>query len=268
MKPRSIPIWSLVVVTILVAIGVGLDWPHPSPGPPLELPLKSAQDVPVLRNKQGELLLYNFRAVEPGVLYRSSGFPRNRRDPKDGKKTPAAFVDGQAFEFMRAHNIRTVVDLQETEYYYGEEGYYDYWAKKTGYQVKVISLPLKSKHAYDLNSNGGVAAAAKFLEIMKQHRPDDGAVLVHCDAGKDRAGVAVAAYELWRDKGKMDEQTLWQQVRRRYLASNQALAQDEEVSRFAGGEVACPAGDDIKQGFVCPGWLDKLRHDLEIVAQL
>ena len=32
-----------------------------------------------VKNRRGQLLFYNFRAVEPGVLYRGSGFPRGRR---------------------------------------------------------------------------------------------------------------------------------------------------------------------------------------------
>lgn len=241
----------------------------PTMAKPLDLSNDGPESVPVLRNKQSELMLYNFRAVESGTLYRSSGFPRNRKVIKDGqaKKTPAAFADGQLFEWLRARKIRTIVNMQEIDYFYAEQGYFDWWGKRSGYQIKVIPLTVKNGRAYESTAEGGVGAAAKFLNFMKKHQPADGAVLIHCDAGKDRTGVAVAAYELWRNADKTNREELWQQVRRRYLASNAMIRKDKEAIAWAGGEQACGKGDD-SSGIVCGSWLDKVRGDLEVVAQL
>jgi len=267
-KPKNI--WwpfGMGIVALLLAM-TALGRKHTTAVQPLDLSTAGAESVPELRNKQHELMLYNFRAVEPGKLYRSSGFPRNRRVDENGesKKKPAAFADGQLFEFLRARKIRTIVNMQEIDYFYAEQGYFDWWAKRTGYKINVIPLTVKNGRAYKSDSSGGVHAAAKFLNMMKKLPQDEGAVLVHCDAGKDRTGVAVAAYELWRNAGKTNSEVLWQQVRQRYLASNPMIDQDKEAGVWAGGKQECGAGEP--KGYVCGAWLDKVRKDLEVVAQL
>src|SRR5688500_10113740 len=65
----------------------------------LDLSRNGVHGVYNLHNKKGELLLYNCRAVEPGVVYRGSAFPRNRYG-KLSKKVgtyPAAYFDRQVF---------------------------------------------------------------------------------------------------------------------------------------------------------------------------
>ena len=267
-KPKNI--WwpfGMSVVALLLAL-TALGRKNITAVQPLDLSTTGAESVPELRNKEHELMLYNFRAVEPGKLYRSSGFPRNRKVVEKGetKKRSAAFADRQLFDFLRAKKIHTVVNMQEIDYFYAEQGYFDWWAKRTGYKIKVVALTVKNGRAYESTFSGGVRASAKFLNIMKDQKPSDGAVLVHCDAGKDRTGVAVAAYELWRNAGKTDSEVLWQQVRKRYLASNEMIGQDKEAGEWAGGKQDCGPGEP--RGYVCGSWLDKVRKDLEVVAQL
>jgi protein-tyrosine phosphatase len=263
------PLWVLALA--LVAAVLGLGRPHTTPGAALDL-THNEDEVPVLRNAKGELLMYNFRAVEPGVLYRSSGFPRNRKIVENGetKKIAAAFADDQVFDFLRKRNIHTIVMMQEQEYFWAEQGYFEWWQKRTGYKVNVVPLSVKAGHAYDQDSGGALRASSKFLDMMKARKPQDGAVLIHCDAGKDRTGVAVALYELWRNQGKMNKDELWAQVRNRYLASNPAIGSDKETSAWAAPQIECRDCGNGKSGpgFVCGEWLDKLRPNLELLAQL
>lgn len=272
LRRPSKPLWPWLLLVVVFAAGIGLlGRPHTSPGAALDLTLNE-DEVTSLRNKQGELLLYNFRAVEKGVLYRSSGFPANRSKEEDGKtkKSPAAFADGQLFDLMKARNIHTVVCMLEEERYWAEQGYFDWWQKRSGYKVNVVSLPVKSGHAYDKDANGSLRAAAKFLDMMKSRKPEDGAVLIHCDAGKDRTGVAVAIYELWRNQGKMDKDKLWALVRERYLQSNAAIGKDKETAAWAAPQKECKDCGQGRSGpgFVCGEWLDQMRADLELLAQL
>jgi len=101
---------------------------------------------------------------------------------------------------------------------------------------------------------------------MKAHPPERGAVYLHDDAGKDAAGIAVAAYELWRNQGRQDPQELWERVLARYMVSNVVIARDREAAGLAGGTVSCPG--EAEPGFVCSRWLEAIRPDLERIAQL
>ena len=235
-----------------------------------------------IHNPKGDLLFYNFRAVEPGVLYRGSGFPRNKWVDAEKKVRVAAFLDGQTFEFLRARGIRRIIriqapsDFKRTEDFYAEPGYFEYWSQKTGYKITHETLPVRAGHAYDPDAKGlqkypfeeqrsGLRAASDFIEIMKKHKASDGAIYFHCDAGKDRTGVVAAAYELWHNRGTASPDTLWQQVMERYLVSDALIKRDPEASKFAGDQGDCGDGTT---GFVCRSWLEKLRPQLETIAQL
>lgn len=275
--------WSFLgVIMLVLAVGVTTavaGWPRTT-NRSLDLSRNGVHGVYNLRNKKGELLLYNFRAVEPGVLYRGSGFPRNRRGKLGEKvgKHPAAYFDRQVFDFFRSKNIRRIITLQEQGNFYGELGYFDYWSRKTGFHIDVQAIPIKNGHAYDRDARPlikypmkerwfGLSAAAEFIRIMQKYDKRDGAVYIHCDAGKDRTGVVAAAYELWRNQNHPDPEALWKQVRERYLVSNVVIARDPEAARFAGGKVS-PDNQVLSRDFVRPEWIEKLRPDLERIAHL
>jgi hypothetical protein len=216
---------------------------------PLDLSADGVQGSPVFMNTEGQTLFYNFRAVEPGVLYRASDFNRARAAASPGAADvqPAAFRDGQLFEFLRSHNIHRVVSLLPPPEYYAEEGYFQFWTKRSGYAITTQSLPVSPDDVYGVDDKSGVHAAGEVLALLKNRKPSDGAVLVHGEAGKDAVGVIAAAYELARTIGQKDDAAAWGDIERRYLASN-ALAAE------------APA--------VAAGSLERIRPQLRFIAQL
>ena len=176
-----------------------------------------------------------------------------------------------------------MVALEDASDFYSEQGYFEFWNQSTtdkdGYHIETVQLSVPGGHAYDTNGRRlaasfldqddrrfGLRAASEFIELMKNRKPSDGAVYVHDDAGKDRTGVVCAAYELWRNQGTMGRDALWQQVMNRYLVSNVLIDRDGEAAFYAGGKHACGKGEE--PGFVCSGWLDRLRPQLETIAQV
>jgi hypothetical protein len=205
------------------------------------------------------------RAVEPGRLYRASSFPVNAQlvTPDGARPHAAALVGGEWFEFLRARNIRQVVTLDPADpAAWAEEGYYKYWRERTKYPITLRRIPVVAADAYARNERSGLHAGAELIGLMKGWRPEDGAVLVHGDTGKDGVGIAVATYEAWRNRGSVEPGTLWSAITARYLLSNQLLA---ETGPFAGTPARCPSG---AEGYVCPEWLGALRKDVEFVARL
>jgi hypothetical protein len=71
---------------------------------------------------------------------------------------------------------------------------------------------------------------------------------------------------MWRNQGRVPREELWSQVMARYLVSNVVIAKDKKAMLFAGGTHACGAGQPA--GFVCAGWLQALRPQLETIAQV
>lgn len=183
---------------------------------PLDLSGDGVQASPVVQDTQGQTLAYNFRAVEPGVLYRASEFNRERT----ASGQPVAFQDGQLFEFLRKLNVHRVITLAPLEDFYGEQGYFQYWTQRTGYQVTTTSVIVEPADVYGTNDRSGLHAAAELMSVMRARRREDGAVLIHGEAGKDTIGIMAAAYELARTVDHGDESSAWSAVVRRYLASN------------------------------------------------
>ena len=194
--------------------------------PPLDLSADGVQGSPVLVSTEGQTLVYNLRAVEPGRLYRASDFNRTQTGAgSDGSATqPLAFKDGQLFTFLRALNIHHVVSLLPPPDYYAEEGYFQFWTKRSGYVITTTSVAVAPDDVYGKDDRSGVHAAGELLSLMNHRRPEDGAVLIHGESGKDAIGVMAAAYELARTSGSEDESAAWTSVTRRYLASNTLVA--------------------------------------------
>jgi len=188
--------------------------------PSLDLSADGIVGAPVLANKDGQTLAYNFRAVEPGVLYRASDFNRTRPGTT-AEGQPLSFEDGQLFDALRALNIHHVVSLAPMPDYYAEEGYFQFWTKRSGYAITTSPIAVGDDDVYGTDDRSGVHAAGELLSIMKHRKPADGAVLIHGEAGKGAIGVMAAAYELARTTGRGDDAAAWANVVRRYLASNQ-----------------------------------------------
>ena len=246
----------VAIATVVVAAGCG----SAAMAAPLDLSGDGVDGPHVVKNLQGETLLYNFRTVETGVLYRGSDFART----PTANGQPAAFKDEQAFAFLRARNIRHVVSLVPTPDFYVEEGYLRYWTERTGYIVTATSLPVAPDQAYARNERSGLHAAAELIDIMRRHRPGDGAVLIHGEDGKDATGIAAAAYELWRNAAHQDPNAIWAGTLRRYMASNALLSQPRHWEAVA----ATSACRDNEPGLVCAEELEALHDDLLFVAAL
>lgn len=273
-----------LLIGVLAVIGVA-GMPRHS-RQPLDISHNGVHGPYNVKNDKRELMFYNFRAVEPGVVYRGSGFPRDKVVTEKGVATlvPAAYQDGQAFDFLRKRGVRHIYALrEEDEEFYAERGYFEHWnsswisQNKPQYTILVTALPVRSGHAYDLNARNlkdfppnqppfGLRTAADFLQIMKAHRPQDGAIYIHDAAGKDTTGIVAAAYELWRNQGVAARDTLWQQVMDRYLVSNTLIARDPVAAKLAGHKLICQG--ESEPNYVCKRWLEKVRPGLETLAQL
>jgi hypothetical protein len=199
-------------------------------GAPLDLSNDGVQGSAVVVNPEGQTLVYNFRAVEPGVLYRASDFNR-ARPAGDAGAQPAAFKDGQLFNFLKSLNVHHVISLLAPPEYYAEEGYFKYWTEHGGYTITTQSVAVGRDDVYGTNDRSAVHAAAELLAAIRHRKPEDGAVLIHGEAGKDAVGVMAAAYELARTVDRVDDGTAWNGVVRRYIASNTyAVPQPESAA--------------------------------------
>ena len=254
---------ALTLVAIIVAAG------RPR-RPALPLPLAVVEAGQVVRNPLGRVMAYDVRAVEPGVLYRGSGFPYNAGprladDPADVLPT---MNDETVFNHLRALNVRHVFALQESaEDYYSEQGYFDFWAQQTGYRITTTWLPVIDSSTFGRDDRSSLHAAAEVIAQMKHRSSQDGAVWIHDDArGNDATGVVVAGYETWRNWGLTDAAQLWPQVQQRYLASNLSLS-DPAIAPAAGGGHVCADPQSPVPSLVCGEWLEGLREAIFSMAQ-
>ena len=264
---QRVPLYAVAIIALAAGTIVAVGRPAVPSAPPLDLSDAGIYGPDVVRNAEGDTLLYNFRTVEPGVVYRGSEFARTNKNnaPQNTGDQPPAFRDEQLFFFLRTMKIRQVVSLAARPDFEVERGYLRYWSERTGYVIEAISLPVALDHAYGRDDLSGLHAAAELLQIMKVRRPADGAVLVHGDTGTDGTGIAVAAFELWRTYGRSPEDAAWQRVLQRYLASNELLSKDASVAALAGERVSCAGG---ALNYVCAERLERLRGDLLFLAKL
>ena len=119
----------------------------------------------------------NFDVVEPGKVYRS------------GELTSGAME-----RVIQDNDIALVIDLGA--HHTGSDG-----AKREARTVEVLGverilLPLFGDGTGDPN---------RYVEALRRMREADGAVLVHCAAGAQRTGVAIALYRMIEDGWLMDE---------------------------------------------------------------
>jgi hypothetical protein len=158
------------------------------------------------RSPEGRVLFEGFRVVESSVLYAARGL-----------QTDNAFADGALFDVLRSRNITRIVSLgEDAGRFYAEEGYLRYWGERTGYHVSAVWIAVRDSHLFDRDNESGLHAAAELLALMKD--APQGATLVHDEVrGADATGIAVAAYELWRNWSWIEADTLWRQVTERYL---------------------------------------------------
>ena len=241
----------LTVVCVAATIAVSSGCRSLNSAPPMDLSADGVQGSPVFVNTEGQTLVYNLRAVEPGRLYRASDFNRARAGAADGSDPqPVAFKDGQLFTFLRSLNIHHVVSLLPPPDYYAEEGYFQFWTQRSGYTITTSSVVVAPDDVYGNDDRSGVHAAGELLALMHHRKPEDGAVLIHGESGKDAIGVMAAAYELARESGRADESATWTSVTRRYLASN-ALVSTQ------------PGASDVTAAS-----LERIRPELQFLSKL
>ena len=268
-RQRSVFLWALVALCILLVFAASR--PRIAPRPIANLQKNGVHGVYNLHAKNGELLLYNFRAIENGKLFRCSRFPRNHRGQLNGKMGlyAAAYFHGEAFDFLRAHNIHTVFSTESEADSYALKGYLQSQAQRTGHRIRLINYPVTPGRTYARgvgHRESALRRAVQFIQSTKELDKDktEGAVLLMGDAGKDGVGVIAAAYELWRNTGTLPGDELWAQVKKRYVVSDVLINRDKEARKFS-SQANCKHKEHV---FVCPQNIENLRTDLERIAQV
>ena len=213
---RASVVTAALAAILLVAAYVAT-WSAPRAAVPLALDGDGFDGPAVVRDRQGRTVLTGVRTVEKGVLYRGSAFPTSF--PASGDVP--TYADETAFEHLRSLNVRHVLALVDTaEKYYAEEGYLRYWSEKTGFRIGTTWVPINPADAFGRDDRSGLRAAGILISLMRDQAAGGGALYVHDLDGVSHAGVAVAAYELWRNRGWNAFETTWTLVERRFLAGH------------------------------------------------
>lgn len=109
----------------------------------------------------------NFHTVVPGVVYRSA--------------QPSA---EQLTEYIRDHGIRSIIDLRGAP----KPGSARYEAEYvTAQKLNVVHYDFRMSASRELNQE----EAAQLIDLMRRAEKP---VLIHCQAGADRSGLASALY--------------------------------------------------------------------------
>ncbi|MDQ3070133.1 MAG: hypothetical protein M3R55_10450 [Acidobacteriota bacterium] len=254
------------VIAAIVIVFVGgacfaVTRPAPRQATPLLLDDPGIDGETVVRDRRGRPIIANVRTVEKGVLYRGSGFPTSFPSNSGEKE----YADQTAFEFLRSRNVRHVVALMDDEAaYYAEDGYLKFWSEKTGFAIGTTWVRIDQAGAYAKDDRGGLHAAGILISLMRERVAGAGAVYVHDLDGVSHAGIAVAGYELWRNRGWNDYDSLWTLAERRFLGGNRTM-QDWQRAGKAPAQAACPNGS---RAFVCRESLRSLREELRFVIEL
>ena len=255
------------IAAAAVAVVLALVWwvaikPKPRLPIPLILSGTGIDRSTVILDRRGRPVIWNFRTVEEGVLYRGSALTTLFTSP-DGQEE---FGDRTAFEFLQSLNVRHVVALLPADgvAFHAEDGYLRYWSERTGYEIKTTWVPVDPHDVFGLGDRTGLQAAGALIAIMRDREEDDGAVYVHDADGLRHAGVAVAGYELWRNRGWNDFDTSWRLVERRFLEGNRTA---RDMRRYAppAQEAVCANGSSA---VLCPEWLRAIKPKLRFVIEL
>ena len=196
-----------------LVVAVSFLWALARPAPRLPSPLPlgppTASRISDVEDAYGRRVLRDLRVVEDNVFI--VGVPL----------TATQGAGDTAFEFLRRRSVALVVSLTpDQQRFYEEEGYLRYWEQKTGHHIAALWLPVLSDRIYMNNDRSALHAAAELVVRFKREWPAPSAVYLSGGSeigGRDAREIVVAAYELWRNRGWVDEDTLWSDVESRFM---------------------------------------------------
>lgn len=135
------------------------------------------------------------------VTLTSCGGPPPANSTSAAASTPPAFsqvnanlfrsgdLDQNDFPFLRSKGIRTIISLEHLAGEISQGDREDEWAAAAG--IPLFRVPM------DGHDKPTLAQINQTLALIAQ--PENQPVLVHCFHGKDRTGIAIAAYRIHAD---------------------------------------------------------------------
>jgi protein tyrosine/serine phosphatase len=162
----------------------------------------------------------NFHAVEEGVLYRSGQLSLDQFERN-----------------IRAHGIKTVINLRGEN---GDEEWYKEELKAAAAtMVRHIDFPLSAVRE---------VSDEKLGQLAELFRDSPGPILVHCEGGADRSGLASALFELIIAKRPAPVASAQLSLRYGHFPwfGNRTVAMDKSFERLAARETPATATTGIK----------------------